>query len=543
MLTEPMNEQGARISAAPGDRWFVLALFITFTSLAILCTNFPTWGWPGGDGRDYANLTEALVEGQSFDLRNSSRPMRRSDDPTVVLADDGSIYSIFPMGKALVQAPMLALARWFGQGASGMEKKFLDNFSFSVTSAILYGLSACFVYLLLFHHLHFSFPLSVLGAALYALGTLAFSFSKIHGVESFQIVLFMGMVYFSLQPGRWSLALVSLCFSWAVVTKPPSAIALPVLAYLFFKNGLWRRAHWPSRILAIVFAAGFAALFFYYNWLRSGDPAASYAVGHAAESTFSLARIPKTLWPLLFGPERNLFLNNPILLLAIPGFFLLRNSVYLWTAGGLWITMLLLYGSSGNTNWGAYVGNGRYAVPFIFLLIPFVLATLRWFSGLQNLLLKWGMYLSTVALMVASMYVQLLYASYTEFHVKQFERTYNRAARKVDDIPTLPEAVHQLRFAHTIYWHTRSCQQPSRMEYFPYPSQEPPQAGFAAKVLKTFPNQFFCKDYLFLADEAFRSLSWYKSVRMGVGVMFLCGFVLLFICASRRRSASLSAID
>ena len=520
------------MAAKPGpqsDRFSVLAIFLSFTVLGFLCTNFPTWGWPGGDGRDYANITDALVEGGSFDLRHSARPMRRDDDPTVVLTENGGLYSIFPMGKALVQAPLLALARQVGAFTPGsMDKRLLDNLAFSATTAILYGLSACLLFLLLYRCLAFSYLMSVLGVLFYSLATLAFPFSKIHGVESFQIVLFIGMVYFGLQPGRWSLALVSLCFSWAVVTKPPSAVALPVLTYLFFKNDLWGRAHWPSRIFAILVTCGFAALFFYYNWLRSGDPSASYAVGHAADSTFAISRIPGTVWPLLFGPERNLFLNNPILFLAIPGFVLFRNKTYVITAAGLWLSMLLLYGASGNTNWGAYVGNGRYAVPFIFLLMPFVLATVQYLSRLEKQSLKAIAYVGVAGLFLVSAYVQILYASYSEFHVKQYERRYNHQARALER-PSLVEAKHQLQFAHTLFWNTQSCQHPAQLSTFPYPSKQPDTAEFAASILKLFNTPYFCKDYFFLSDKALVSVSWFKPLRMALLLLLLLSILFLAI--------------
>ena len=511
------------------DRTTVLAIFLCFTLLGFLCTNFPTWGWPGGDGRDYGNITEALVEGQSFDLRHSTRPMRGSDDGTVVVSESGAIYSIFPMGKALVQAPLLGLARLIGDATnSPVEKNLLDNLSFSATTAILYGLSACLLFLLLHRCLAFTYLMSLLGVLLYSLFTLAFPFSKIHGVESFQIVLFMGMVYSGLRPGRWSLAIVTLCFSWAVVTKPPSAVALPVVGYLFFKNDLWGKAHWPSRVMALLAASGFAALFFYYNWLRSGDPSASYAVGHAAESTFALARIPGTLWPLLVGPERNLFLNNPILFLVIPGLLLFRNRTYVITAGGLWLGMLLLYGASGNTNWGAYVGNGRYAVPFIFLLIPFVLASVQRIYRLDNKPIKSAAYLLLAGLFMVSFYVQVLYASYSEFHVKQYEYRYNHQARALGR-ETLVEATHQLEFAHKLFWYTQSCHYPSQLASFPYPSQQGGTAEFAAGILRSFNTSFFCKDYFFLNDLAFPSVSWFKPLRVSVLVLLLLSMFLLMI--------------
>lgn len=527
MTTESLRTRTTVDRPAMGDRLIPAALFCTFTLLALLCTNFPTWGWPGGDGRDYANITEALVEGHSFDLRHSTWPKRRDDDPTIITTDDGSLYSIFPIGKPLAQAPFFALGRWLTENSqSRLEKTLIDNLSFSMTSAVLYGLSGCLLFMLLFRYCEFSRPLALLGTFIYCLGTLAFPFSKIHGVESLQIVLLMAIIYSGLRPGKWSLAIMAFCFGWAVLAKPPSAVVLPTMVYLFFSNGLWSKSNWASRGIALLGGAAFAALFFYYNWLRSGDASAAYAVGHAADSTFTLMRIPATIWPLLFGPDRNLFLNNPALFLALPGFCLFRNKNYLITVLLMWVGMLTLYGASGNKNWGAYVGNGRYAVPYIFLLMPFVLATIERLLQLKLPARRFGACLIGAAVLLWSFYVQILYASYSEFHVKQFERLHNRIARKVD-MPTLEEAKHQLVFTQALYWATQSCVHPRDMEHFNYPSPEPERARFAADVLKSFPEQYFCKDYLFLNKQAFSSVSWFESLRNWILVLFLLSVATL----------------
>lgn len=526
------SERSTRVTRAV----FTLALFFTFTFLALLTTNFPTWGWPGGDGRDYANITEALVEGKSFDLRHSTRPVRRKDDPTIIFAENGSIYSIFPVGRALAQAPALAMGRWVAAGMDGQQEKMLiDNLAFSATSAILYGLSGCLIFLILYRALGFSFLYATAGTLLYCLATLAYPFSKIHGVESLQIVLLMCIVYWGLKPTRWSLAILCFSFGWLVVTKPPSAVALPVFLYLVGINRLWTRAHWPSRILAFTGTILFLTLFMYYNWLRAGDPTASYGVGQVAESSFSLSRVPGTLWPLFIGPERNLFLNNPILLLALPGLFMFRDSKYMITALGLWVTMLLLYGASGNTNWGAYVGNGRYAVPYIFLLIPFVVAALRGLASLKGFLLRSAAAPAVVLLLLASVYVQILYASFSEFHVKQYERTFNRYARSLN-LPTLPEAKHQLRFAHTLFWSTDSCQHPSSLDRYHYPSHEKGRAEFAVAVLKTFPPVFFCKDYLFLNTAWFPGIAWLERLRLVLIALLLASALIALASGYRYRA-------
>lgn len=472
-------------------------MFFAFFSFGLAFTNYPTWGWPGGDPRDYSNLTEALVEGGNFDLRNSSRPLRRADDPTVVRRESGELYSIFPIGRPVYNVPFFAVGRAISSGESPATASLIDNLSFSVATAVLYGLSALLMFLLLINYFRESAAWSLFGTALYAICTLAFPFSKHHGVEALQIVLFMGMIYAGLRPGRWSIAFMAACFGWAVLAKPPSAVALPVAIYLFFHNRHWSYACLAAKLIAFAAAAGFAALFFYYNWMRTGDAAAAYAVGHASGIGYSLSNVTETVWPLLFGPDRNLFLNNPVLFLAVPGFFLLRDRQYIVAAAGMWVTMLLFYGSSGNQNWGAYVGNGRYAVPFIFLLIPFALASIKRVTALSQRASRLAAISGVFLLVMVSAYVQLLYASYSEFHVKQFERTHNASARQAS-MPELVEAKHQLRFAHTLFWYTESCQHPSAMDRFPYPSAEPARAQFSAFVLKSFPAPFFCKDYLFL---------------------------------------------
>lgn len=510
-----------------GNKFIAVLLFTIFTLWGFFFTNFPTWGWPGGDGRDYANITEALVEGGSFDLRFSSRPVRSADDPTVILKESGAIYSVFPMGKALAQAPLLAVARWVGKGSpTPQDRLILDNLSFSATGGILYGLSAALLFLILVNALHFEQTMALFGTGLYCLGTLAFPFSKIYGVEPLQVVLLMGLVYWGLVPSRWSLVIGAICFGWLVITKPPSAVALPVVLYLAWKNSLWQRANTVSRVAAIVAAMGFFALFSYYNWVRAGDVTASYGLGQVADSKFSLSRIPQTLWPLLIGPERNLFLNNPILILALPGLLLLRERLYLIVAAGLWLGMLVLYGASGNTNWGAYVGNGRYAVPYIFLLIPFVLVTVRALGRLGSRLPVVAAFFGIAALVCLSTYVQVLYASYSEFHVKQYERTYNHNARKLE-LPTLKEATHQLQFANTLFWYTDSCQKPGDLEHFPYPSTEAETAIFAAQILNLFPPRFFCKDYIFLNIKAIDGVGWLYWLRLALLAAFGVSLVLL----------------
>jgi len=516
-----------------------LSLFGFLTTLALLLTNFPTWGWPGGDGWDYANITEAIVEAGTLDLRYATRTQRGPDDKTVIRTQDGRVYSVFPIGKSIVQVPALYVARQLARGSSDpVERMIADNLAFSVTSAVLYGISGVLIFTLLNAVLGFGWPVALMGTGLYCFATLGLVFSKMHAVENLQIVLLMGMVVAGLRSSGWSLPMVCICFGWLVVSKPPSAVALPVFLYLVYSGRLWQLSNWNQRVLAIFAAAGCAYVLFYYNWLRSGHLGAAYGVDNYASNTeFALANIFSTLYPLLIGPERNIFLNNPIFFLSLVGFFTLGHKRYLITAAGLWVTMLLLYGASGNSNWGAYVGNARYTVPFLFLLIPFAVSALVTVYSSTLGWMRAGFVLAATALLLCSVYVQLLYASFSEFHVKQFEMRFNQLAFDYN-VPEIDLAKHQFLFAHELFWHTDSCKKPTGAAAFGYPSSDLRTSAFSAQVLKTFDQQWFCKDWLLLDVRQWSSIAWMASMRNLLSIFALVCVLGMAACVIRLRQVS-----
>ena len=515
-------------------RMLKLSLFCALTTLALLLTNFPTWGWPGGDGWDYANITEAIVEGGTLDLRYATRTQRGPNDKTVIRAQDGSVYSVFPIGKSIVQVPALYVAREITRSSGDRtERMVADNLAFSVTSAVLYGISGVLLFTLLNSVLAFGWRTSLMGTGLYCFATLGFVFSKMHAVENLQIVLLMGMVVAGLRSSGWSLPVLSLFFGWLVVSKPPAAVALPVFMYLVYSGRLWQLSNWNQRTLAILAALGCACLLFYYNWLRSGHLGAAYGVDNYASNTeFSLANILPTLYPLLIGPERNIFLNNPILLLSLVGVFTLGHKRYLITAMGLWVTMLLLYSASGNSNWGAYVGNARYTVPFLFLLVPFAVSAMVAVYSSTRGWMRTGFIVAASMLVLCSFYVQLLYASFSEFHVKQFEFRFNQLA--VDyDVPEIELAEHQLRFAHELFWSTGSCRKPAEANVFAYPANDIRTSTFSMEVLKTFDSRWFCKDWIFLQVDQFPALNWLSTFRASIAALFCVAFAILVLKCRR----------
>lgn len=515
--------------AAREDVRVAAALAFALTVFALLLTRFPTWSWPGGDAYYYATITEALVEGGSLDLQHWPPGEERAVETTLVRNPDGSIYTIFPLGLPLAQLPAFATGRAISKRLDDPSARlFVETMFFGLTPALLYGLTALFLYRLL-RHLQFNVPWSALGVALYCTATLAFFFSRHNGVEPLQTFLLAWMVYVLLVPGRWSSPIAAFSYGLAVLAKPTAAVTLPVAAFLYLKNRVWQTSPWSARLLAAGIGLSMAALFFWYNDVRSGDPVSAYASAKQL-SSFTLTRLPSTLWPVLIGPDRNVFLNNPLFLLALPGFFLLRSRTYLITALGCWSSYLLIYGMGGNKNWGAYVGNARYLVPLGFLLIPYVVATVRWVARSRPPALRWLLTVGVVGVIASSLYVQLLFASFSEFHVKHYERFWNRAVRdwagEQLGMPEIDEAKHQLRFAHHLFWLT-SGSHPDELEEFPHPSRESEQARFGAAVLRrSFNDRWFRKDYMFLNGSAFQTVGFFDATRNALLLATLAGLGL-----------------
>ncbi|MEP6391852.1 MAG: hypothetical protein ABJ056_18185 [Halioglobus sp.] len=433
-----------------------------------------------------------------------------------------------------MQVPALYVARELTRDSNDrVERMVADNLAFSVTSALLYGISGVLLFTLLNSVLAFSWPVSLMGTGLYCFATLGFVFSKMHAVENLQIVLLMGMVVAGLRSSGWSLPALCLCFGWLVVSKPPSAVALPVFLYLVYSGRLWQLSSWNQRALAILAAVGCACLLFYYNWLRSGHMGAAYGVDNYASNTeFALTNILPTLHPLLIGPERNIFLNNPVLIFSLIGIVTLGDRRYLITSMGLWVTMLLLYGASGNSNWGAYVGNARYTVPFLFLLVPFAVSAMVAIYSRTSGWMRAGFFVTSTMLVLSSLYVQLLYASFSEFHVKQFESRFNQAAVQYK-VPEIDIAKHQFLFAHELFWGTDSCRKPVEAKSFAYPSADLRTNTFSMEVLKTFDSRWFCRDWLFLQIDQFPKLKWLSNLR--ISTLVFCCVALAFLAGNCRR--------
>ena len=172
----------------------------------------------------------------------------------------------------------------------------------------------------------------------------------------------------------------------------PSALGLAACAHLsavlflpFFAGWLWSETRAGGRgsvgVRSGVFLAGVAvplALLGLYNLVRFGDP---LQTGRTVDDVRSvlfgyghLQMSPQGIWQLLLGPGKSLLLYCPVVLLAIPGWFVLRRQQpRLWAALlAMAVTRWWFFGL--RSDWSGGYGLGpRYLVPLVpFLLLPLV---------------------------------------------------------------------------------------------------------------------------------------------------------------------------
>ncbi len=321
--------------------------------------------------------------------------------------DDGALYSKKGITPSLGLLPFILAADllpFLTTRAAAM------LFNPTVTAATALALFAFVCRLKYSHHVAF------LVGLIYGLATLAFPYARtLYGEPLAALLLLLAVyaLYCYWERRHWAY-LVVLSLSCGLLVGVNTIYALPagLLGLLAFAEGIRRRS--LRDLLALLIPAIiFAAAFGLYNALRFGSPfTTGYRFSDGEGFTFPF-------WSGIFGltisPYRGLFWYSPVLLLALPGWLMLRRhfSRLAWLILALVIFQFAMFAAwwswDGGVTWGP-----RFLLPIIplmaFALAPLIAeaAKKRWLA----LVLIGFVGLSCFIQLLGAYYDHLVFLSY-----------------------------------------------------------------------------------------------------------------------------------
>ncbi|MDP8215526.1 MAG: hypothetical protein RAO92_02510 [Candidatus Euphemobacter frigidus] len=299
---------------------------------------------------------------------------------------EGHYYSDKAPGVSLLALPGYLFLKWLGVNSEKYMRYGLTLMVIGIPSALagvlFYGLTGIFK--------DVPVRLRVVVALAYALGTLAFPFSTVFyghqtaaagAIASFFILVRLKK---KIWPERFLLLWLSgLLAGFSFLADFPAGIIMLLLAgytlvVLRKKTGL---------IAWLVGAAIPVGFLFYYNNACFGSPfTSSYSLHQTYIHSAGLLGItwPKldALWGITFSPYRGIFYQAPVLLFAIPGFYLFyrskkyRPEFYL----ALLIVLGFFFFNAGYAYWDGVGSVGaRFLIPALpFLALPLVWSVRKW---------------------------------------------------------------------------------------------------------------------------------------------------------------------
>jgi hypothetical protein len=276
----------------------------------------------------------------------------------------------------------------------GMALTFMTFFATSIPSALL----GVVVFLMAARFARKDSYAFLLGLV-YGLATIAFPYSNVlyqHQLSAFGTFVgfyLMWRVVYEDADLRW-LWVIGVLFSFAVITEYP---VVPALAIIF----LWGAYKMPPsqrlQLYRVVVAAiPLGLIFAAYNYAAFNNPIpVGYEYSTNWQNVHQVGFLsltlpnPETLIGLTLGAFRGLFFLSPVLLIGIPGLWMMWQQKPEYRSGVVTIILVILffftYNSSSAMWWGGNTVGPRYLVPVIpFLALPMIFAFNLWFRSRVN---------------------------------------------------------------------------------------------------------------------------------------------------------------
>ncbi len=260
----------------------------------------------------------------------------------------------------------------------------------ALTTWLLVGISSAVLGVVLFNFLgRLNYPARwrALAVLLYGLATPALTYSAaFYGHQVAAVLLFGAFAWLQAlrsrraSPLEW--LIIGGLLGYAVITEYP-AVLIAVILGLY---AIWVAQRVPPVVLIML--GGFLPIGLWgaYNTAIFGTPLAlgyQYTADLRWSEILSIGFLsaslptPEAIWGLTLSPFRGLFFASPILLLSLPGLWLLRRSSFRaeWiTTVAIVLGFFVLVSASAQW-WGGWSAGPRYLVPLLpFLIWPLTAA-------------------------------------------------------------------------------------------------------------------------------------------------------------------------
>lgn len=326
-------------------------------------------------------LTSAIVDDRTFQIDNALQRYGDSQDKALY---NGHYYSDKAIGISLLGVPVYVVLRLFKvQPDASLYLFWLRLFCVTIPSI-------CFVvFLSRFWERVFNGQWTISLAFVYMFGTIVFPYSLqfiSHHLTGAALFLSFYFAWRASQETRVSRALfLSGIFAGAaMIMEYPAFLQAGILFIYSLRRlkSLWKRS--------LLFAAGvlpFVIVMLGYNYAIFGTPfdvtyrhmSDEIHVAQHSEGLVGMG-LPngKALLALLFSTGRGLFFFSSVLLLSIPGLFLLTRNRQLRLEGILILAIVVsnVLFHSGMSNWdGGWSLGARYLTP----IVPFLMTSIAYF--------------------------------------------------------------------------------------------------------------------------------------------------------------------
>ncbi len=406
--------------------WLIAFLLFFFLSSVYYATASGITS--SNDGSHYA-LLRTLVENRTFELRQFDDYAEGND---IAIMEDGRLFSDRPPGTALVGTLFYLAGGALPEFAQPLPSRHDDQnprLSYVLLVPAFAGAGTAVVLYAIMRLLGLSQAAAATTVLLFALGTIHWKYSSVlfsHALSSFLVVLSVYLTFHMSIKGRGrpiTYAFLGFVLGFSVLTEYSNALLILILlAYLYLtaRPQTWRGLLTCFGVL--ILGGLLSALFLtFYNYTNFGSPlrlSYTYAVNYpwagsfATTFNFSLAQGLKGL--LLGGtgegwcdgpcPNQGLFRLSPILLLALPGWYLFYREARreaLFTAL-LFLGYLFLF--ARHRTFHGFTADGRYLTPFLGLLAIPMAYFVEWLFALRSRpFLRGALLLVVLALFLLSM--------------------------------------------------------------------------------------------------------------------------------------------